>query len=82
MKIIIYTILTAMALISGIFALTGPTQENEKSTEKSEDIALKSLIGAGTKLAENKANMYSKIIALAMYVVSIASLITLYIIRG
>ena len=83
MKIILYSLLTVIALFSGVFALTGTSNETEKlSSENKEAEALKHLLGAGTKVAENKANVQSKIIALAMYVVSIASLITLYIIKG
>ena len=80
---IIYIILLSMAVFSGFFALSSTPQPLEKpSTADKEVDALKSLFGAGTKIADNKANVHSKIIALAVYVVSIASLITLYIIKG
>ena len=83
MKIILYSLLTVMALYSGFFALSSTSQETEKTTpENKEAEALKHLLGAGTKIAENKTNVQTKIIALATYVVSIASLITLYIIKG
>lgn len=83
MKIIIYTLLTVMALFSGFFAISSTAQETEKTSPESKEAeTLKHLLGAGTKIAENKSIVYSKIIALAMYVISIASLITLYIIKG
>ena len=83
MKTILYTLLIVMALFSGFFAISGASQETEKTSPESKEAeTLKHLLGAGTKIAENKANVYSKIIALAVYVASIASLITLYIIKG
>ena len=83
MKTILYSLLTVMVLYSGFFALSGASKETEKNSPTSKEAeTLKHLLGAGTKISENKANVQSKIIALVMYAVSIASLITLYIIKG
>lgn len=83
MKTLLYTLLFVMALYSGFFALSGTSKETEKTSPTNKEAeALKHLLGAGTKIAESKSNVQSKIIALVMYVVSIASLITLYITKG
>lgn len=81
MKTIIYTLLIVMALFSGFFALSGNDTKTEKPTTDSKGKELGDIFAIG-KNSDNKAMVYSRIIALSVYVISVASMITMYLIKG
>lgn len=77
MTIIIYIILLLMVLISGLMAVS--PQETKKESNKEETVMEK--IGL-INTAEVKKNLYSRLISLTVFVLSLASLMAMYFIKG
>ena len=80
MKIILYTLLAVMALFSGFFAISGSVTEKQ-NTPTDEKSKLGDIFAIG-KNSDNKAMVHSRLIALAVYIISVASMVTIHLIKG
>lgn len=81
MKTIIYTLLIVMAIFSGFFAISGSDKATEKPTTDSKGKDFADIFAIG-KSSDNRAMVRSKIIALLVYLISVASIVTVYLIKG
>ena len=81
MKIAIYIMLIAMAVLSGLFAVVRDIDTNKAKDNKAEG---KSIAEAISTVSTNSINreFKSRMVAFAVYVVSCAMLLALYIIQG
>lgn len=78
MDTIIYIVLLLMVLLSGLFAIS-PIDTKDKGKDKQETIIEK--IGI-TDPAGLKKQFYSRLIALTVFTMSLASIMAMYFIKG
>ena len=81
MKTILYTLLIVMALFSGFLALSNDDNDKKKPATDNNEKNLAEILAKVNK-KDDRTMVYSRIPALIVYIISIASMVTIYLIKG